>query len=1371
MPPRILIVSSRGYGAIAVRLNNQLNRPYLQLQEQIAAEIRGVQQRQAIEAPSTPPLSAATSALAQPNVIAGLQVSALLGVEGSEETRKQIVDALVHPTGDDPSALDLTTLSEKEVERIQPLLDELNDIEARRDWIARIIPLIPPAIIAGSFGTTPNIENLWAAFPIPEGLNLTQDDRNLIADAFTQAVSVGRPPIPTQPPDPTAVTQLTTAFQRNRSISTHGAITGSEALIQQTLQSIFSIDLPTGMTNEEAAEVLRLGGYTDSDIETAQNLRLQVDTIVRNINREHAQRTYMTSYLPRNLDDLEQTLANARWERMKESPALALLWPFQLWSEYLVKPLVGFTTQQLARPSLREGVGAAGTIPAILLNALSGRDEEEYLSYERDFNIARDLGIAAPLAHSYAYDNWDAGGLKKFVLEVAFDPLTYIGFGLYPKLVYPFSKGLSRSLAGWERSFNQATDTIILAPIKAGWRYGGRSIGQLADQRAHANTRAVLQMVQEANEGRWIGRLHINQVQKAMIASVKKAHHRGDGSHLSEAGRILTHRAPLTRQEIIHITREILPQHSIDWEETDLANRFNKVFVDYLHPPTAGVPFQHQVSEVLSILGITPTREIRRRTEQQLVRYKDLSESEAIRRIESHSRVVTLIAETINRSRLVEQKTLESEVFRANRRWNGLVGIFSYLEAQPVMLKGMQLARISQSIARTYLYFGAYGLGNILEGFIKIVLDGLNPVSPFRNNPQQELAWMVAGLNTGDGLDFLLIDDGGTLFNPQLGPISQVGRKQQPLPDFDPTTMQRYLTQVESLRQRITTLPQKILIDIPSRVTTRLAASHVSQDFLREIMWEHPQMSQDITTVLDRLGTKYQSAGLSQRWIQALKNRTTYTLLNNPDQLLTMHQDITPAIFQQADLHKMLAEADVQSGLLSDTLGKYIDSDQLVPQLDRIIAETKDLAAQETLVSSDAWRITLRQFANEMVQAPPPTTQEELLTRVDNLIEMQQTIPENVSDMLRVLRSKAEKNTNRQSKSAQYDDAWNKDIIPYLQSAEEALNEVRDALTSLIDRRADALGFPPDHITALRNIISDISHANEVYAKIRNDQLAVEQRLIPLRPEGADLFSAESSAWWDNWYRERNEVWTSGMDQLHAVMNRIYRARVQLGEALPNTPQVQHLTLNAIAHLFHSTPDQAGSSFFRPHNRMIIPRKEWVNQVYSRAQSLAESGQTPESLGWSRRAIGRVYDESMEVLYSHPDFEAGLSARTIPIDDFANRVRLYLTTKGFDYPENFSELTKQFGEEAFDDLRMVLDPQHLAVSQIRRRNELLTSQLLVPPGVDMIDHRQLSIEAGIPPELQAEFMLRLREATGLSVDEYTLHRGWSDLCSDTSRPC
>ena len=445
--------------------------------------------------------------------------------------------------------------------------------------------------------------------------------------------------------------------------------------------------------------------------------------------------------------------------------------------------------------------------------------------------------------------------------------------------------------------------------------------------------------------------------------------------------------------------------------------------------------------------------------------------------------------------------------------------------------------------------------------------------------------------------------------------------------------------------------------------------------------------------------------GFSSKMEDSLRSGVVDRMLVNSDQVLTMSDNFTPNIIHTNDIRRIIATSELDSTPVGEMLSRALDENTFIPRYQALMTRAREMMEEEMLYSPLLYRSQIADGVRNALKTPPQN-RGEFLVQLDELLSIQQLMPETTSIITRIVRSRGQKILNRGRKRDYYDHHY-KILYNFLQSSETDINKFRSALIREIQERGSSVGFSEQEVSDLLDIVEDIKSSAVRYHEVRLEQGRVEQALIARQPAGPQAFDGPWRDWWDEFYAARETVWESYFNDVNETLARIYRKRLLFDrENLPDAsiirPNGGVASLFDVARLFQHTPDQATSSFFR-RNGMIIPKSEWVIHVQEQANMIARSVKADAvDLGYDSVSVGRIYDEAMESLRSSPEFESGMAARTTQLDDLDKEVSLYLRKRNAELPENFSERIDTWTRQMYAELRDELDGNRLRSFKARQ---------------------------------------------------------------------
>ena len=358
-------------------------------------------------------------------------------------------------------------------------------------------------------------------------------------------------------------------------------------------------------------------------------------------------------------------------------------------------------------------------------------------------------------AYQLAFENWDTNQWTKLGLEVALDPLSYLGFGFTGKALAGIPK-VGNSLAAANLAYARFWDGVF-----RGITYPFRTLGRTKSQKALARStevhRAYLkhafqrfgvnvaEMNTHAGAQRWY-----NFIAKS-VSLIGEEALQTEGTEWTVQAMLLeaTPLREISRERIAGIAR-VLGSDIITSDEAVTLTQYNDV-QDILNLALGrnGQPEQVSIAASKLIDVLAPGRvgnanSLRLATRALDDYVTDLKNS--ILEIatpgdaETGYDVIARMA-TETQSSLLELSRVPTQIFGTGSlglgRWQynyqkGVVSsIMSGIDSTTRLLWTDSIERyLVTPFARAYLVFGFYGLGNILEGLLKPAVEGLSPFNP-----------------------------------------------------------------------------------------------------------------------------------------------------------------------------------------------------------------------------------------------------------------------------------------------------------------------------------------------------------------------------------------------------------------------------------------------------------------------------------------------------------------------------------------------------------------------------------------------------------------------------------------------------------------
>ena len=187
--------------------------------------------------------------------------------------------------------------------------------------------------------------------------------------------------------------------------------------------------------------------------------------------------------------------------------------------------------------------------------------------------------------------------------------------------------------------------------------------------------------------------------------------------------------------------------------------------------------------------------------------------------------------------------------------------------------------------------------------------------------------------------------------------------------------------------------------------------------------------------------------------------------------------------------------------------------------------------------------------------------------------------------------------------------------------------------------------------------------------------------------------------WWD-WLenKRQQEAWMPYYTRDEELVNQVEELKlgmmrsvgVDINDPLPIPDVPGRLTPAHVVYLFQTTGDDLNRALTRAGAMVTIrPKRQFVNWVYRRANRAATKvGKSPDQIGFTKEAIGNVYDQMFANLGIDPATAADpLSPAMLQMDEIGQELHRTLGTKGM--PEDEYIRFKNYLNGVADDLEQL----------------------------------------------------------------------------------
>lgn len=1187
-----------------------------------------------------------------------------------------------------------------------------------RDYILELVPqavALPPGV--GQLRTLEDLLDRYAAHF--NGEVLTQEDISWANRLLQQSIKA------VEYPKPTAISQerrdaWVVQMGRRRSASAYGIMWGSSKNLSEHLTELMQPRLPQEFTSAaEFRGALKDMGFDDEEI--AVKMEAFSDEVGRlSVAMMQADEPYAImqgEFRSMELDKIEAALTRVTVERILDRPMAALLLPVDWYREKVAFPFAGFITRQrlklpaeppLARFGSSRALGQPFGFPWL--------PAEDAYNFERLFRESKAAGLSDFRAQGFAFENYGGNGLEKFILETLTDPLSYVGFGWYAKALRHVPK-VGPPLAGIELGYMKAVDDLALGVKTALYKYAPKTVPQIV----RSQTRNAANLVKAVSEAYSV-RIHpsqipkrysampFNEVKEAMhfSAGVSKANPR-DTTAVASMGKVLRGRAPLTQEQLDVVSARVaLPGQEL---ETGVAT-FERL------EGTRLSELDHQLGQTLGLEGSTPVAESATHIMDDILQILEVPDGSR------HRAIQTWVQEIINEVdtaafKLVDEASSTADLLTriglhvtdnaqlaarsptraANQRLAIMGSKWHTLRASVKLPLVEKLDQFQRGFARMYLLFAFYSPFNALENSLKTVLAGMSP------------AW------SGDAADRLLFETVGMRGLPdiferrlaatlELGALGEGARTPRGrLTGISVNTWRRALRTERSAWQRIYGALDEALIRSGGHIGLQQQANYLSQAMKRAL-----ESSADTGPVLEQAERIIQSrssvlrmAGMGNREADWVVDEAMRRLRVNVASLPELGASITPAKIHASDILKKIGQYPDLGPVAVNHLVAKTQSDELIPQLTRLLGpdgEAANLMRQEVMHSPEMARRQITKLLDELIAAPPATL-EELQRRIQTLQFLGTDTSNVISIQTQVTQREYADAVNLEFKGRAYEEMWDNILLPYihesqgklLQYAQELKSHVRqvgrggvltdDQMVSydkLLDQHINRSAIMATAWEQHRDLVkAQFSRRDAIYAEIN----ATGQR--------ANIDHPRVRSWWEGFHSARETHWRTVRQLLADADSGILELGTQLDAARvlrPIDASGRPLTASDISQLFDSVPADLTRAVYIPEIGAFSEKVMWTSRVYKRAQSAADTvGRTAEDMGFSREAIGEVYDSIIKDITGSADVTDLLAPRMAQLEALRREVFAYAQKKNAIFSPQMSSSVDDFSRQVLQDLQ------------------------------------------------------------------------------------
>lgn len=1176
-------------------------------------------------------------------------------------------------------------------------------VEAERlAWKDSILSTLP-TLVAG--GIT-DVEMLLKDFGPGEDV-LTQGDIEWVTaqlDSANRAINS---------PEPVQVTaerkaQIIKQVTRNRSASVYGILMGSTqnllGLMNQFAEP--SLDNLEGIaTTEELRAVLLDAGYNEAEVTPVLTAELdRIKQLMVNQNARYA--TLKTQFSQLELDQLQSQITQATVQNIVSSPLNALLLPLNYFRQNVVLPLAGAVVVGASRLPQGGSSSWLGGGTANITKWLSPSDKE-LASFNEAFDYAGSQDLSTWKQLSYAFENTDMNGVKKFIIETLADPLTWWGWGI-TKIALPLPK-LGPLLYGIETGYQRGIDAAFLAIAKGAYQFVPKTAAQLVRRETRFGidtVRAAVETISAARPGtpvRALRRIPVDEFKGALRLTVDAVKAQPEAQTLeAAAGRTIWSRSAMQVSEAEAITTRLTRLSPSAIPETLPTKGWQHVQLEQIFSETKGIggyvsTREESASRLLSTLGINAANDSPVYLEA-LKLFDDAAKlmDDTVDRILDADKVDTLIFNISNKIRT------NARAYQATRQ-NLLPDQLTALSAQvtkagaaTTSIWANHLERLSLGFARMYLMFTMYSPFNVMENGIKTLMMGHNPI--FSAGQPGQYIFRTTGLL---GQNPMFLERAGTTL--ELGPGRLIQGAKGRIGGVSTNTFKRITAQRTSAWSKLWGSMQDALIESGAKIGLHQQANVLNQSMTHRLVEMAPEVMRAIDETVERV---VNISGLETHLAAQLKAELKLAATVNPQAVLDIGKNFTPAKIHAAQLRKITMNYPDLGTPTMDLLLSHIDDRSLASGLTQIFDhDVPEMLQQEVMHSPELLRQQLTKVISDL-RATPATTLDDLRARIGAVSQMITSVGDVTGAQIRVTRQYAQDITQLAEKGLVYKEMWDDILIPFLNDSADLLEtyikELKTQVVSGAGRQPvkQLAAFTPDEVSRLTQLLDSDINVAAMLRTARTSQHAIETELLAerdalyssIRAAGQNPSNSEAvKKWWKNFYFRRESSW----DTFLIAMSRERARALSLADDVLGIPggrieqtAGRKLLVSDVSGLLDSVPEDLTRAMYLPELGTAKDKTSWVEEIYARAEAKAKAAGSAnaEALGFSRTRIGEVYDEMFRQMTGNQVVQDLLAPRLRQAKALKAELSAYATRQSSVYNAKMLKQIDGLGKQVHDTL-------------------------------------------------------------------------------------
>ena len=1020
-------------------------------------------------------------------------------------------------------------------------------------------------------------------------------------------------------------------------------------------------------------------------------------------------------------------LAPLQWAKLiVTQPMMAVVEVMQMWWDKISRPISAAITMNLPAPvagaahgvalgaavggaigSIVPGIGTAigagigaliGTVGGAGLFAAFETDADKELTVHYEFY--RGMGESAWSSYAKAFNEWDAPWWKKMILDSAYDPLMWLGWGGVTAVGSKLTKmALPRGLK-WvgsrigtlaiavEQGYVAGADAVFRAGVKVGaaplksffWLTGAgytipATFTQMSRNFAKQGVKDFFAVAGRTYRG-MRGKVGVgmtgkdaNELVEACIRSALDNPMQGMSPSV-RLGTSVMEFGYLDDIAAAKFLRGLVPADTV--LDTSRLARLNSRLLDAFSGqiPSTGKPMNRIIAgEIFSDLLIEPTTKQITTLATGIGKFKDSVAKKAIEAFkgETADGVIKKLYAHLELSRYNNlHSPLTKYMQQAGRSasWHSRVADKVLYSARLVQME----RKLVMPVARWQLLFTNFGPYNYLENDMRSFLGGAEIMKPHAYSGVDETIDLLAGCSNID-YGLLMAQKGQrsltqAVVDPSTGATAVYKGGRVPLvtsrvriPEKIPRWGGKYIGKTITIGdQRFFLGSAQDWYDMWSYLVTNQAAYDTQVHFIKS-MWElYPEQMKGIRGVMDDAKPVLDDiTSISKREAFDIDRELELSIIGGGPESARQFADVDVITMQRRAIKMKLNRDtwdkmyDVHRVIKEGVNDEILDGRMFVgghAGVDGRIDAFKEASRELDIASLAPQMDSIKDDVAGLI-ANPPRNLDDFMGDMQQITTHIEAFGETVHDFRKITRARVARLLGTEVDDFEAGSA--KMLAEYMNVSDDELTKMmsqlmKNARTAGLSDVQIARLTDLDSITRLEfnNVLATRTKIASIEAEIPDFHKSI-RKLWRTDPDGA---ATRSRAFWDSQKSRKADIWDD-FDEIAGRLkgNRLLASRnfltsvdkpVFVPDSVPEV--VGKLTPNHLAHLYGCTGDDLYRGLTRIHRHTRIrPRRDFIIHTKDHANAYAAKfGKTAEQLGFTDEAIGEVYDQMWKNLGIDP---------------------------------------------------------------------------------------------------------------------------------------